>query len=581
MYSTTTIETAGNSSPHFNGQDFQLNRLKESSLRRVTQHHCVREVMKWQISFVRNTVVGFLFLLLLSTVDGFSVHKATEGDNIHLQWDSDSAADLSRLYMTCHFNSGAPRLVFEMERGEESSRNQDPQFSGRVQCVKEVLAQGHIHILFTRLTLQDSGYYTCDMTLNKTKGKFFKSEDFVVNVTSRSFSTVMNPRKEHIEDPIQTEQTDVLEPVSTRTRISPFVVLAVVVLVAVMIICVMKHKDHKKEEKVSCILVVKKSRQTRGEMEWIQVYLQISSVLITGASSKYVSMEYHLINLSMSWLDAQSYCRLKHLDLLTIRNKADQDHMMELLEPNSPDSVWIGLKRTSTRHWRWSDGNGTLRTNFWGDGEPNNVGGIDWCVEMRPDGTWNDVSCNELTGFVCYELNGTWVRFAHYSSKVTWRSAQSTCRKNHADLVTVTSAETNSEVQGLLFEGQTAWIGLFSDAWEWSDRNITSYRSWMEGGDSDGECAAVASGGYWVAMNCAQRKPFVCEGRLNARKTSVKMTMSTLGDLNPELVIAHLHTQLRNHNVSDVKLSWKRGKDHKIFQRQSPANINKRVCDRV
>ncbi|KAK7910420.1 hypothetical protein WMY93_015104 [Mugilogobius chulae] len=310
MYSTTTIKTARNSSHRLSRKSFQLDRLAESSVRRVMQQqHCVREVMKWQISFVREHAVmnkhrsvsenlmsarldlqapaqstcrltpftvhsvcspslhheertqtaaaspgwswgsvgGFLFLLLLSTADGFSVHKATEGDNIHLQWDSDSGADLSRLYMTCHFNSGAPRLVFEMERGEESSRNQDPQFSGRVQCVKEVLAQGHIHILFTRLTLQDSGYYTCDMTLNKTKRTFFKSEDFVVNVTSRSTP--------HSEDPIQTEHTDASEPLSTRTRISPFVVFGVFVVAVVIIICVIKHKDHKKEEKVSCILV--------------------------------------------------------------------------------------------------------------------------------------------------------------------------------------------------------------------------------------------------------------------------------------------------------------------------------------
>uniref|UniRef100_A0A3B4ADB8 C-type lectin domain-containing protein n=1 Tax=Periophthalmus magnuspinnatus TaxID=409849 RepID=A0A3B4ADB8_9GOBI len=119
-----------------------------------------------------------------------------------------------------------------------------------------------------------------------------------------------------------------------------------------------------------------------------------------------------------------------------------------------------------------------------------------------------------MTAFICGTWNHTANLFAHYSAMATWRTAQDTCRNNHMDLVTVTSTEINSAVQGLVTAGHEAWIGLFRDAWEWSDGSDTSYRSWVDGGDGDGDCAAasVEHEGFWSVTQCTEKLPFVCEG---------------------------------------------------------------------
>ncbi|XP_072315509.1 C-type lectin 1-like [Eucyclogobius newberryi] len=173
------------------------------------------------------------------------------------------------------------------------------------------------------------------------------------------------------------------------------------------------------------------------------------------------------------------------------------------------------------------------------------------------------------------------VRFVHYNSMTTWQRGRSTCRENHHDLVAVTSSGINSAVRGLVAEGTSVWIGLFKDAWEWSDGHDTSFRSWVDGGDSDGDCATISmeSRGFWTAKDCAAKMPFVCEGGLKTRKTLVKIQMFTTAPPNPEVIIEQLSNQLKTNGVSDFKLSWKRGKDGTIFQRAPTCDKKKPQFD--
>ena len=51
--------------------------------------------------------------------------------------------------------------------------------------------------------------------------------------------------------------------------------------------------------------------------------------------------------------------------------------------------------------YQWTDGtNITVKTN-WQNREPNNLDGIEDCVEVRKDGKWNDQSCAKPNGFIC------------------------------------------------------------------------------------------------------------------------------------------------------------------------------------
>ena len=53
-------------------------------------------------------------------------------------------------------------------------------------------------------------------------------------------------------------------------------------------------------------------------------------------------------------------------------------------------SAWIGVRRSgNTNTWLWD--NGAVATYYnWAASEPNNYGGNESCVQIYPDGTWND-----------------------------------------------------------------------------------------------------------------------------------------------------------------------------------------------
>ena len=118
----------------------------------------------------------------------------------------------------------------------------------------------------------------------------------------------------------------------------------------------------------------------------------------------YETLEFHFVNISMNWMDAQSYCRLKHTDLATIQNV--QDLLIVVSMPLSPLS-WIGLY-DDLIYWRYSSeflayGSVWSDTSYvnWASGQPSNDGGEEFCVLMTGDGSWDDLNCSSNASFVC------------------------------------------------------------------------------------------------------------------------------------------------------------------------------------
>lgn len=104
---------------------------------------------------------------------------------------------------------------------------------------------------------------------------------------------------------------------------------------------------------------------------------------------------------------------------------------------------------------------------------------------------------------------------------MNWVNSQELCRSRHTDLVYVRTEEDNSDIFNLaktsaVSEGQLqkVWIGLFSDAWVWSDGRDSSFRYWLSGTENHGHCAAVSvsQDGRWVGANCNDKATFVCHG---------------------------------------------------------------------
>ena len=108
-------------------------------------------------------------------------------------------------------------------------------------------------------------------------------------------------------------------------------------------------------------------------------------------------MTFILITTTMSWTEAQSYCRERYTDLATVRNEAENQEVKDLADGQQ---VWIGLFRDS---WKWSDGSKSS-FRYWKSGEPNTKGKEE-CVAMDFDdsGRWEDHDCDSNKPFICYK----------------------------------------------------------------------------------------------------------------------------------------------------------------------------------
>ncbi len=114
------------------------------------------------------------------------------------------------------------------------------------------------------------------------------------------------------------------------------------------------------------------------------------------------SSMFYLVSGEMSWANAQTYCRQHHTDLATVNNHTDLTELLKSLPSGFKDDFWIGLYRTDRyAPWVWSDGSKSL-FRLWQTSQPNNAGGIQYCVYMTTTGYWNDWECPDKLPFMCY-----------------------------------------------------------------------------------------------------------------------------------------------------------------------------------
>ncbi|KAK9966027.1 hypothetical protein ABG768_005078 [Culter alburnus] len=232
--------------------------------------------------------------------------------------------------------------------------------------------------------------------------------------------------------------------------------------------------------------------------------------------SECVQRQYHFVNVRKTWTEAQRYCRENYTDLATADDMNDTSELKNSVNDSGHQYVWIGLQRTSVNKWQWSSGEPALYLN-WGSGQPD---GGDECAYIF-NGQFYDYSCSTYyLKFICSSSNNMNTGLVFVSQLMNWRSAQSYCRQNHIDLVSVRNQNESQQLQKFIndshISGSFVWIGLFRDSWQWSDQSNSSFRYWYPnqpnnaGGQENCTMLEDEPLRRWGDNTCNSKFPFVC-----------------------------------------------------------------------
>uniref|UniRef100_A0A673J609 C-type lectin domain-containing protein n=1 Tax=Sinocyclocheilus rhinocerous TaxID=307959 RepID=A0A673J609_9TELE len=129
----------------------------------------------------------------------------------------------------------------------------------------------------------------------------------------------------------------------------------------------------------------------RSEWKWSQGDPGHFLIFSSHADS---SKGFVLVQQSMSWRNAQSFCRANHMDLSSVRSQSENQQIQQLINTG----VWIGLFRDS---WEWSD-KSTSSFRNWAPTEPHSNENATVLVKSGSrTGQWEDWPCNSQFTFVC------------------------------------------------------------------------------------------------------------------------------------------------------------------------------------
>ncbi|KAF4111701.1 hypothetical protein G5714_008732 [Onychostoma macrolepis] len=259
-----------------------------------------------------------------------------------------------------------------------------------------------------------------------------------------------------------------------------------------------------------------------------------------------IQQEYILIKQSMTWENAQNYCRTHHIDLATIQSNEDWTSLEEAAV--GPSFTWIGLYK-DINSWRWSYNEESLVFKSWTSGQPHNYDGKEECAAINYIGGWQDFTCTISHHFICYDgsANTTEEMVLSKTTK-TWIDAQKHCRDHYTDLAIIRSREDNDKIIKLIYSfGGFVWIGLYRDTWKWSDQaHVTSSTQLaIQRFTQNYDCVGIASHtlGDWTCTAACQ---FCCSTDVTFTVKNLKQTLSD----------------------QDVTMMWRTQPNGKVFQKK-------------
>uniref|UniRef100_A0A6Q2XGH6 Mannose receptor, C type 2 n=1 Tax=Esox lucius TaxID=8010 RepID=A0A6Q2XGH6_ESOLU len=267
---------------------------------------------------------------------------------------------------------------------------------------------------------------------------------------------------------------------------------------------------------------------------------------------------------TLSWSEARISCQQQGADLLSITKLHEQTYINGLLTGYSA-SLWIGLNDLDINGgWQWADSS-PLKYLNWENDQPSHTEEEN-CAVIRTEssGRWQNRDCSVAFPYVCkkrpnatldpfttdswadddkYECDVGWQAFQAgcyrlTSEKLDWDTAQKTCQKMEANLV---SLHTLPELEFIVTNlkrvrpfqyldpvyVEELWIGLHDTAmqmdFQWTDHTPVIFTYWhpFEPNNFQNipeDCVTIwGPEGRWNDSPCNKSLPSIC--KKTAQKT--------------------------------------------------------------
>ncbi|XP_069055002.1 macrophage mannose receptor 1-like [Lepisosteus oculatus] len=184
-----------------------------------------------------------------------------------------------------------------------------------------------------------------------------------------------------------------------------------------------------------------------------------------------------LIELNQTWTEAQSLCRQKHTELVSVRSQSENE---EVWRSARGHRVWIGLYNEP---WKCSD-QGASSFRNWAGGQPGSAGG-QRCAQVdlqgSPRGRWTETDCSEIRPFFCHWDSRELVLVREEKS---WAEALDHCQTHHTGLAYIQSHQEQSYTaeEAQCAESTLVLLGLrqnrVSGSWFWANEAPLVYQNW-------------------------------------------------------------------------------------------------------
>ncbi len=236
------------------------------------------------------------------------------------------------------------------------------------------------------------------------------------------------------------------------------------------------------------------------------------------------------------FLDASRNCRALGGGLFEITTRERAYEVAQAFgSAEEGASAWIGVFRGNEGTWQLAHTGQAPTIEEWGEGEPNDAGGEEDCVEVLQSGRWNDAHCGVSRPFLCEPTAPTRTPFSCtgrarlvdegraclHAEPLTFLFAQAKCVAAGGRLLTVDSFEEGQRLAEILAaQNGDVWFGLSDLAEEGSWFTQTGakiqFDGWRPGEPNDvgarGEdCATVGLGdARWNDAPCDVKTRSLC-----------------------------------------------------------------------